>query len=434
MTTTANSLPLQTSNNATPNTTPPSKGQIKVPATYMRGGTSKGVFFLLADLPAACQQPGPVRDAFLLRVIGSPDAYGKHTDGMGGATSSTSKVVIVSPATKAGHDVDYLFGQVAIDKAVIDWSGNCGNLTAAVGAFAIHSGLISDEKLHQVDTYPVHIWQVNIGKTIVSEVPVIDGQVQETGDFVLDGVSFPAAQIKVNFMAPVAADSQVLPTGNTQDILHVPHVGDLSASFINAGIPTIFIPAHTLGFSGTERQDDWNSDTQCLTMLETIRQHGAVKMGLSPSIEAAAKHQHIPKLAFVAPPATYVAASGKTIAANTINLLVRALSMGKMHHAMMGTAAVAIASAAAIKGTVVHQMMHNSQEDSSQEDNSQKSNTVVFGHPSGTLTVGASVSLVTSEHGQQDWLIDSVQMSRSARVLMDGSVWVPADILTSADT
>lgn len=436
MSATATSPLLSSSTKTTQINSPPIKRQIKVPATYMRGGTSKGVFFLLEDLPQSCQQPGPIRDAFLLRVIGSPDAYGKHTDGMGGATSSTSKVVIVSPASKAGHDVDYLFGQVAIDKAVIDWSGNCGNLTAAVGAFSIHSGLIANEQLQQVNSYPVRIWQVNIGKTIISEVPVTDGQVQETGDFLLDGVSFAAAKIKVNFISPVAADRQVLPTGNTQDTLHVPDVGDMPASFINAGIPTIFIPAHALGFSGTECQEDWNSDAKRLAMLEVIRLYGAVSMGLSASIEEAAKYQHIPKLAFVAPPSTYVASSGKTIAANTINLLVRALSMGKMHHAMMGTAAVAIASAAAIEGTVVHQVLKRYQE-TDQDDSQNKSpdsnqnNTVVFGHPSGTLTVGAYVSQTISDSNQKKWTIDSVQMSRSARVLMDGRVWAPADVLIS---
>ena len=393
--------------------------QIKVPATYMRGGTSKGVFFLLSDLPAACQQPGTARDALLLRVIGSPDPYGKHTDGMGGATSSTSKVVIISPSTQVGHDVDYLFGQVALGKSVIDWSGNCGNLTAAVGAFAIHSGLIAADKLANIDHYPVKIWQANISKTIVADVPINQsGEVQETGNFMLDGVSFPAAQIKVNFIQPVAAGSQVLPTGNLQDELHVPDIGVFNASFINAGIPTIFISAQAMGFSCIETQDDWNNDEALLGTLETIRLHGAVAMGLHANISDASKHQHIPKLAFVAPPKSYVASSGNAVDAEQIDLLVRALSMGKMHHAMMGTAAVAIATAAAIPGTLVNVAAGGGCSGAGVDS-------VTFGHPSGTLEVGAEVTQNASSSTVNEWLVNSVTMSRSARILMEGRVWVP---------
>ncbi|WP_199776013.1 2-methylaconitate cis-trans isomerase PrpF [Pseudoalteromonas sp. T1lg10] len=382
--------------------------QLKIPATYMRGGTSKGVFFALHDLPAQAQQPGAYRDALLLRVIGSPDPYGKHTDGMGGATSSTSKTVILSKSDKAGHDVDYLFGQVAIDKPFIDWSGNCGNLTAAVGAFAINNGLVDASRICENGITEVRIWQANIHKTIVAHVPMCDGLVQELGDFELDGVTFPAAEVKVDFLSPVG-DGAVLPTGNLVDTLVVPGEGELQASFINAGIPTIFVNASELGYSGAELQDDINNDEQALARFERIRAYGAVQMGLISDIEEAKTRQHTPKIAMVAPASSYVASSGKRIDAADIDVQVRALSMGKLHHAMMGTAAVAIATAAAIEGTLVNLAAGGVARQS-----------LTFGHPSGTLQVGAAVNMLD---GQAD--VHSVSMSRSARRLMEGWVRVP---------
>ncbi|WP_442792517.1 2-methylaconitate cis-trans isomerase PrpF [Pseudoalteromonas sp. T1lg22] len=382
--------------------------QLKIPATYMRGGTSKGVFFALHDLPAQAQQPGAYRDALLLRVIGSPDPYGKHTDGMGGATSSTSKTVILSKSDKADHDVDYLFGQVAIDKPFIDWSGNCGNLTAAVGAFAINNGLVDAARICENGITEVRIWQANIHKTIVAHVPMCDGLVQELGDFELDGVTFPAAEVKVDFLSPVG-DGAVLPTGNLVDTLVVPGEGELQASFINAGIPTIFVNASELGYSGAELQDDINNDEQALARFERIRAYGAVQMGLISDIEEAKTRQHTPKIAMVAPASSYVASSGKRIDAADIDVQVRALSMGKLHHAMMGTAAVAIATAAAIEGTLVNLAAGGVARQS-----------LTFGHPSGTLQVGAAVNMLD---GQAD--VHSVSMSRSARRLMEGWVRVP---------
>ena len=377
----------------------------------MRGGTSKGVFFKLDDLPPSAQVPGAARDNLLLRVIGSPDPYGKHTDGMGGATSSTSKTVILAKSERADHDVDYLFGQVSIDKPFVDWSGNCGNLTAAVGSFAIASGLVAAERIPDNGTAVVRIWQKNIGKTIVAHVPISDGKVQETGDFELDGVTFPAAEVKIEFLDPADAEGAMFPTGNLVDELEVPGVGKFPATLINAGIPTIFLNAADIGFSGTELQEAINSDDKTLAMFETIRAHGAMRMGLIDTIEQAAARQHTPKVAFVAAPAGYTASSGKSIAANAIDLNVRALSMGKLHHAMMGTAAVAIGTAAAIPGTLVNLAAGGGDRDS-----------VTFGHPSGTLKVGAAAS----RHGD-DWVVDKVVMSRSARVLMEGWVRVPGD-------
>jgi probable AcnD-accessory protein PrpF len=389
--------------------------QVKIPATYMRGGTSKGVFFRLEDLPERAQIPGPARDNLLLRVIGSPDPYGKQTDGMGGATSSTSKTVILSKSTQPDHDVDYLFGQVSIDKPFVDWSGNCGNLTAAVGAFAISSGYVEKDRLPEngtgSGTVIVRIWQANIRKTIIAKVPVTNGEVQETGDFELDGVTFPAAEVQVEFIDPADGEGAMFPTGNLVDDLEVPGVGTLKATMINAGIPTVFVNADAVGYNGTELQDAINGNPEALVMFETIRAYGALKMGLIQNIEQAAARQHTPKVAFVAPPAGYSASSGKAIAIDDIDLVVRALSMGKLHHAMMGTAAVAIATAAAIPGTLVNLAAGGGDRTS-----------VTFGHPSGTLQVGAEAKEVDGQ-----WTAKKAIMSRSARVLMEGWVRIPGD-------
>jgi probable AcnD-accessory protein PrpF len=391
--------------------------QIKIAATYMRGGTSKGVFFRLQDLPEAARIPGPARDALLLRVIGSPDPYDKQIDGMGAATSSTSKTVILSKSIKADHDVDYLFGQVSIDKPFVDWSGNCGNLSAAVGPFAISNGLVDASRVPQNGVAIVRIWQANIGKTIIAHVPMTEGAVQETGDFELDGVTFPAAEVQLEFINPAAeeegAGGSMFPTGNLIDQLEVPGVGTLKVTMINAGIPTIFINAHDIGYTGTELQGDINGDPRALAMFETIRAYGALRMGLIQDLDEAAKRQHTPKVAIVAAPAAYTASSGKAIAAADVDLLVRALSMGKLHHAMMGTAAVAIGTAAAISGTLVNLAAGGS-----------KRSAVRFGHPSGTLRVGAEA---TQENGE--WKVTKAIMSRSARVLMEGTVRVPGDVI-----
>ena len=386
--------------------------QIKIPATYLRGGTSKGVFFRLQDLPGAAQHSGPARDALLLRVLGSPDPYGKQIDGMGGATSSTSKAVIVSASSQPGHDVDYLFGQVSIGQPVVDWSGNCGNLSAAVGPFAIAGGLVAQERIPDNGICTVRIWQANIGKTIVAHVPITHGQVQETGDFELDGVTFPAAEVQLEFLDPADGGEEggaLFPTGNVVDTLDVPGVGRLPATLINAGIPTIFLNARDLGYTGTERQDAINGDAAALARFEAIRAWGAVKMGLIAQVADAATRQHTPKIAFVAPPADYVASSGKAVQAGEVDLLVRALSMGQLHHAMMGTAAVAIGTAAAIPGTLVNLAAGGGTR-----------NAVRFGHPSGTLRVGAEARLANGQ-----WTATKALMGRSARVLMEGWVRVP---------
>lgn len=385
--------------------------QITIPATYIRGGTSKGVFFNLTDLPEAAQVPGEARDKILQRVIGSPDPYGQQIDGMGGATSSTSKTVILAKSEQPDHDVDYLFGQVAINKAFVDWSGNCGNLTAAVGAFAISKGLVDPERVPEDGICTVRIWQKNIQKTIIAHVPITNGEVQETGDFELDGVTFPAAEVVIEFMDPADGEGSMFPTGNVVDELEVPGVGTFKASMINAGIPTIFVNAADIGYTGTELQKDINGDAEALARFETMRAYGAVKMGLIKDIEEAVARQHTPKIAFVAPATDYEASSGKQIKASDIDVCVRALSMGKLHHAMMGTASVAIATAAAVPGTLVNLAAGGVDRDA-----------VTFGHPSGTLRVGAAAEQVNGE-----WTATKAVMSRSARVLMEGWVRIPGD-------
>ncbi|WP_134646569.1 2-methylaconitate cis-trans isomerase PrpF [Vibrio diabolicus] len=392
--------------------TPNQMSQIKVPATYMRGGTSKGVFFNLEDLPQEAQVAGAARDKLLLRVIGSPDPYAKQIDGMGGATSSTSKTVIVSRSSQDGHDVDYLFGQVSIDKPFVDWSGNCGNLSAAVGPFAIHAGLIPQDRIPENGIVTVRVWQVNISKTILVHVPIVNGFVQETGEFELDGVTFPAAEIQVDFVDPSDGEGSMFPTGNLVDDLVVPDVGTFNATFINAGIPTIFIDAESIGYQGTELQDDINNDDTALAMFESIRAHGALKMGLISDLEEAQTRQHTPKIAFVSKRKSYLSSSGKAVNDTDIDVLVRALSMGKLHHAMMGTAAVAIASAACVPGTLVNLAAGGGEKES-----------VTFGHPSGTLKVGAR-----AKQAEQGWVVQKAIMSRSARILMEGFVRVPSDV------
>lgn len=390
--------------------------QVKIPATYVRGGTSKGVFFKLTDLPERCQVAGEARDKLLLRVIGSPDPYGAQIDGMGGATSSTSKTVILAKSTKADHDVDYMFGQVSIDKAFVDWSGNCGNLTAAVGSFAISNGLVDAARIPQNGICTVRIWQVQILKTIIAHVPISNGAVQEAGDFELDGVTFPAAEVQIEFLDPADegdgdGGGSMFPTGNLVDDLEVPGIGTLKATMINAGIPTVFINAAEIGYTGTELREAINTKPEVLAKFETIRAYGALRMGLIKDVSEAAKRQHTPKVAFVAPPTDYVSSSGKSIKTGEIDLNVRALSMGKLHHAMMGTAAVAIGTAAAIPGTLVNLAAGGGARTA-----------VRFGHPSGTLRVGAEA---TQENGQ--WVVKKAIMSRSARVLMEGWVRVPGD-------
>ena len=388
--------------------------QIRIPATYMRGGTSKGVFFKVSDLPERAQTAGSARDQLLLRVIGSPDPYGKQIDGMGAATSSTSKTVLLEKSQVPEHDVDYLFGQVSIDKAFVDWSGNCGNLTAAVGSFAISNGLVDASRIPENGLCTVRIWQKNIQKTIIAHVPITNGEVQETGDFELDGVTFPAAEVQIEFLDP-ADDGEdggaMFPTGNVVDQLDVPDIGSFKATFINAGIPTIFLNASDIGYTGAELQDDINADPVALAKFEKIRAYGAVKMGLMSDISEAEQRQHTPKIAFVAPPKTYVSSSGKAVNNADVDLLVRALSMGKLHHAMMGTAAVAIGTAAAIPGTLVNIAAGGGEREA-----------VRFGHPSGTLRVGAQAIFENEQ-----WQVKKAIMSRSARVLMEGWVRVPAD-------
>ncbi|PRM99029.1 2-methylaconitate cis-trans isomerase PrpF [Aliarcobacter cryaerophilus] len=387
------------------------KPQIKVKATYMRGGTSKGTFFNIADLPKEAQEDKVKRDKLLQRIVGSPDIYKQQMDGMGGATSSTSKAILVGKSTVANHDVDYYFGQVAIDKDFMDWSGNCGNLSSAVGPFAIHEGLV--DNVPQNGVCCVRIWQANIKKTILCYVTMVDGQVKEMGDYYIDGVAFPAQEINLEFAEPVDPSEELFPTGNLIDDLEVPGIGTFKATMITAGIPTIFLNASDIGYKGTELQADINSDAEALARFEKIRSYGALKMGLISDLSEAETRQHTPKIAFVAPKSDFTTSSGKEVKASEIDLHVRALSMQKLHHAMMGTASVAIGVAACIPGTLVNIAAGGGEKTA-----------VEFGHPSGTLKVGA---VIKNENGK--YIVDKATMSRSARIIMKGEVYAPADIM-----
>ena len=387
------------------------KPQFKVKATYMRGGTSKGTFFNIADLPKEAQEDTKKRDKLLQRIVGSPDVYKQQMDGMGGATSSTSKAILVGKSSVPNHDVDYYFGQVAIDKDFMDWSGNCGNLSSAVGPFAIHEGLV--DNVPQNGVCCVRIWQANIKKTILCYVTMVDGQVKELGDYYIDGVAFPAQEILLEFAEPVDPSEELFPTGNLVDDLEVPGIGTFKATMITAGIPTIFLNAADIGYKGTELQADINSDAQALARFEKIRSYGALKMGLISDLSEAETRQHTPKIAFVAPKSDFTTSSGKEVKASEIDLHVRALSMQKLHHAMMGTASVAIGVAACIEGTLVNIAAGGGEKTA-----------VEFGHPSGTLKVGA---VIKKENGK--YIVDKATMSRSARIIMKGEVYAPADIM-----
>ncbi|SDZ61737.1 2-methylaconitate cis-trans isomerase PrpF [Pseudomonas salomonii] len=377
--------------------------QRRIPAVYMRGGSSKGVFFLDKDLPPAGQE----RDAILLRVIGSPDVYGKQIDGMGGATSSTSKVVIIGQASREDCDVDYLFGAPAIETPVIDWSGNCGNLSSAVGPYAISEGLVDAPR---DGIAVVRIWQANIQKRIIAHVPMRNGEVLEEGDFVLDGVAFPAAEIVLEFLKPGGSDGSILPTGNAVDELEIPGIGLMPVTLLNAGNPTIFLEADRVGLKGTETQDQVNGDAELLARCETIRAHCTVAMGLAATAEEATRlRPHTPKLCFVAKPQSYQAAGGKFVEPGDIDVIARILSMGKLHHAITGTGAVAVAVAAALDGTLVNRIVGDIGD-----------RQVRMGHTAGSVAVGAKTVL---EDG--GWSVDKAVMSRSARRLMEGWVRVP---------
>jgi probable AcnD-accessory protein PrpF len=328
---------------------------------------------------------------------------------MGGATSSTSKAILVGKSSVPNHDVDYYFCQVAIDADFVDMSGNCGNLSSAVGPFAIKEGLV--ENVPQNGVCCVRIWQANIKKTILCYVTMVDGMVKEMGDYYIDGVAFPAEEIVLEFAEPVDPSEELFPTGNLVDDLEVPGVGTFKATMITAGIPTCFVNAADIGYKGTELQGDINSDPVALARFETIRSYAALKMGLISDLKEAQTRQHTPKIAFVAPKSDFTTSSGKEVKADEIDLHVRALSMQKLHHAMMGTASVAIGVAACIPGTLVNLAAGGGEKSA-----------VEFGHPSGTLKVGA---VIKQENGK--YIVDKATMSRSARIIMEGNVYVPAD-------
>jgi len=387
---------------------------VAFPATFMRGGTSKGVFFRDGVLPA---DPA-LRDAILLAVLGGPDQYKRQIDGLGGASSSTSKAVIVGPSRRPDADVDYLFGQVSIDRAFVDYSGNCGNLSGAVGPYAIAQGLVPAVEGITV----VRIWQVNTNRLIIAHVPVRGGQPLEEGTFHLDGVPTPGAEIVVDFVDPGGSlTGALLPTGNVVDVLDVADVGRVRATLLDAATAMVFVHAADLGLTGTEQRQQVDADAALLARVEAIRAAGAVAMGLAATVEeATANRPGTPKIAFVSPPRAHVAAGGATIATDEIDFVARCFSMGTMHHAFVATGAVAAAVAAVLPGTVVNEVAPLG---------SRGSATVRFAHASGVVRIGAAV-----EQRNGTSTASTVRVSRTARRIMHGEVFVPDAVGAGAAT
>jgi hypothetical protein len=383
----------------------------------MRGGTSKGVFFLREHLPA----DRAAWDAILLRAVGSPDPFRRQIDGLGSGTSSTSKAVIVGRSSRPDCDVDYLSAQVGIDAEIVDYSGNCGNLTGAVGPFAIEEGLVAATG----DLTTVRLWQENTQSRIVARVPTRDGRPLVDGGFVVKGVPNPGAEIRLDFVDPGGTvTGATLPTGRPTDRLLVPGRPVVAASLIDAGNPVVVVRADDLGLTGTERPEDLDRREDVMQWLEALRAHAAVAMGLaSTPQEAATRRPATPKIAVVGNPAAYTTAAGDRVAASDTDIVVRTLSMGKTHRSIPGTGAVAIAVAASIPGTVAHAAMHHQGSAGAADGAGVPAVDIRIGHPAGVLAVGAAV-----RHVGGRWVADRVTLSRSARLLMKGTLALPASV------
>jgi len=386
---------------------------ITFPAVFMRGGTSKGIFFRGGVLP---EEP-KLRDAILLRALGSPDPYKRQIDGLGGASSSTSKAVIVSRSDRPGIDVDYLFAQVDVERPLIDYTANCGNLSGAVGPFAISEGLVE-----AIDgTTSVRIWQVNTSRLIVAHVPVRDGEPVEEGAYVIDGVPFPSAEIALDFYDPGGSvTGKLLPTGNAVDELDVPAVGVLRVTLLDAATITVFVRANDVGLVGTELRPQVDGDVALLAKLESIRAAAAVRLGLAANAqEATRRRPGTPKLALVAAPARYRTAGGIDIEAEQVDFVARMISMGTLHHAFPGTGAICAAVAAAIPGTVVNEVACVAPG---------REHSITFGHTSGTIRIG-----VTLAERDAIWHAEKARVSRSARRIMQGEVCIPAALIAAPE-
>jgi 2-methylaconitate cis-trans-isomerase PrpF len=386
--------------------------QHRIRAVVMRGGTSRAVFFHQADLPVDPE----IRDRVILKIYGGGDPYGRQIDGLGGATSVTSKTAIIGPASVPDADVDYTFGQVSVGKPLIDYGGNCGNISSAVGPFAIEEGLVrATDPVTQV-----RIWQTNTRKRIIAHVPTAGGVPQAEGEHSIDGVPGAGALILLEFLNPGGSmTGRLLPTGHPTDALDVPGVGGVTVSLIDAANPVVFIRPSDLGLTGLETAERVDGDPALLSRIEAVRAHAAVRMGLAPNAaEASAKSPGVPKIAFVTSPQEYIAADGRVVAPAGIEVVGRIMTMGRLHRAYALTGAICTAVAAQVEGTLVHEAARAARSGE---------RSVRIGHPSGVIEIGVDV-----RRSDGAWIVEKVTTQRTARRLMEGAALIPASVWPEA--
>ncbi len=378
--------------------------QTKISAVFMRGGTSRAVCFREDVL---VPYPPPVRERIILAALGSPDVHGRQIDGLGGGISSLSKVVIVGRSTEADSDIIFTFGQVDVRTPHIDWSGTCGNMAAAVGPFAIDEGLIP--ALEPVTS--VRVFSTNTGKRYIAHVPVYAGQAAVEGEYMVDGVPAPGACITLEYPDPGGSlGGELLPTGLPRQQCELADSRVVTISIVDAAIPTVFVRANELGADATQLAPALDAEQALQQTLEEIRCRSAVLLGLTPSLEEAHEQfQHIPKVVLVAPPATYLASSGKVVDAESVDLLARAISVRNTHRTLPGTVAMCTALTAQVEGTVVYEVTRRT-----------ATHGIRIGHPAGVMEVGATVLRRDGE-----WYAERVTTKRTARRIMEGSVLVP---------
>jgi 2-methylaconitate isomerase len=379
--------------------------QRRIRAVFVRGGTSRALIFHGRDLDGDRDR----WDAVFLAALGSPDPNGRQLDGLGGGISSLSKVAVVGPPTRPDADVDYTFGQVEVTRPAVDYRGNCGNISSAIGPFAIDEALVAAREPLTV----VRVHNTNTGKMIHAHVPVEAGEAAVRGGFALDGVPGTGARIALDFVDPGGAvTGRLLPTGHVQDALDVAGLGTITASLVDATNPMVFVRAKDFGLEGIERPEDLDTRSSLPSHLEAIRGAAAVRMGLARTPEEAGRESPaVPKIAVLAPPAGYRTPAGVTVEPHAVDLVARIVSMGKVHRAFALTGAMCLAVAARIPGTVAHEAAATTG----------ASGDVRIGHPSGVLPVAAAVRL-----GPDGTLVaQTVTVYRTARRLMEGFVLVP---------
>ena len=373
--------------------------QTRIPATFMRGGTSKGVFFRAADLP----DDPDLRNRIFLLAIGSPDPYGRQLNGMGGGLSSVSKAVVIGPANRNDADVDYTFAQVAVDAPVVDYTSNCGNLSSAVGPFAIDLGLLDVGG----ETARVRIHNTNTAKIIHAEIPLEHGRARVEGDFEIPGVGGTGARIRLDFLDPGGATTgTLLPTGAPIDELTIDGAGAFAFSAVDSSAACVFLDAARFGLTGTESVPDLESRTELMTLVDRIRRAAAVRMGLAKTPQQVAGST--PKIGLVARPATYRSMAGITVNASEADLAARLWSMGQVHRVLPLTGALCLAVACRLPGTIPHALISGGGGD------------IRLANPSGVLPLDAHVTVADGAP-----IARHVTAYRTARTLMEGHVLIP---------